>query len=420
MTTSSHWWAEPPHSPSTTTLRSMQVGQHVIAAALAVIGVARATAEGTPPVAAIVAAAALILWYGAGVVIAGRRMAHDAPTSGGLWLAVLTILWVGAVALSGEFVWFAFVLWLLAGHLLPGLVSIVFSVVVFAAVALAPALHDGTTTYANIFGPLIGGIFALGVSRGYLELRRDARERELLVASLRATQDQMAALQEELALTQRQSGALAERTRLARDIHDTIAQGLSSIALLARARLEQGDVGESERILGQVEALAADGLGDVRRIVAELTPSELENSALAAALERMLVRFQDETGVTTVLHVDDSLPVLPTSQEVALLRTAQSALANVRLHAGATHVVLSLLDADDTVRLDVVDDGRGFDRAAWGSGTSPSASSHGLAFMRDRLREKGGGLDIESSPNEGTALSGYLPIADHLPRNGNN
>lgn len=401
-----HWRADPvPSGTATATLRSMQVGQHVIAVALAAIGVARAASEGTDVLVAIGAAVVLLLWYGAGVLFSTRL------TGAPWWLVGLTV-WAGSVAISAEFVWFAFVLWLLAGQLLTRWVSIVFSVLVFAVVALAPVAHFGTTSYANIFGPLIGGIFALGVSRGYLELRRDARERELLVESLRLAQREMASLQEELALTQRHSGAVAERTRLSRDIHDTIAQGLSSIALLVRAELERGRGVDATQTLCQVETLASDSLADVRRIVAELTPSELEDRALAAALARMLGRFEEETGVLTKLQVDDTLPVLPTEQEVALLRTAQSALANVRLHADASNVVMSLIDADDSVRLDVVDDGRGFDLNAWSITRGVTHSSYGLAFMRDRLRERGGGLDIESSPGEGTALSGHLPVAE--------
>ncbi|MDO5735870.1 MAG: sensor histidine kinase [Propionibacteriaceae bacterium] len=392
---------------ATATLRSMQVGQHVIAVVLAGVGAARAFV-GNPALAPIVAAAAVLLWYGAGVVLSRR---FDGPAAARWWLVGLTALWVlAAVLVSSEFVWFAFVLWLLAGHLLSRWVSVGFSLLVFAVVVVAPVLRDGVTTYANIFGPLIGGVFALGISRGYLELRRDAAERERLVESLTLAQTEMSALQEELALTQRHSGAIAERTRMARDIHDTIAQGLSSIRLLVRAELDRDNSPAAARTLGQVEALAGDNLADVRRIVAELTPSELEDNALAAALTRMLGRLELETGITTELRVDDTLPTLPTAHEVALLRTAQSALANVRLHAGATRVVMSLLDGDDTVRLDVVDDGHGFDAGAWSNQPSAIGSSYGLRFMRSRLREQGGGLEVESSPGEGTALSAHLPI----------
>ncbi|WP_234714465.1 histidine kinase, partial [Mycobacterium tuberculosis] len=157
------------------------------------------------------------------------------------WLLGLTAIWLGAVALSPEFVWLAFSLWLLAGFLLPLRWAVPLSALILAVVVVAPLLHTGTTTYANVIGPLVGGIFALGISRGYLELVRDGRERRRLIASLVATQQEMAALQDELARTQRESGAAAERTRVSRDIHDTVAQSLSSIVLLARAAPEHED-----------------------------------------------------------------------------------------------------------------------------------------------------------------------------------
>src|SRR5699024_10774769 len=155
---------------------------------------------------------------------------------------------------------------------------------------------------------------------------------------------------------------------------------------------------------------AGDSLADVRRIVAALAPAELENDALAAALQRMLDRTHEETGLQADLHVDDSLPLLPTEVEVALLRTAQSALANVRLHAAASRVVMSLIDADDSVRLDIIDDGTGFDVTAWEQAADAASPSYGLRFMRARLRELRGGLDIESTTGEGTAISVHLPI----------
>lgn len=391
------------------TARAMEIGQYLIAAVLTLIGVIRAIGDGTPAPAAIVAGLAIVAWHTAGTIIPGRARSRRIIV---WWLVGFAVVWVAAVAVSAEFVWIAFLLWLLAGHLLPIPWGLLFSGLVLAVVIIAPILHHGTTSYANVFGPLVGGIFAFGISRGYLQLLRDGTERERLVASLTRAQQEMADLQDELALVQRESGAVAERTRISRDIHDTIAQALSSIRLLAHAGASRTDDADALRTLEQIETLAGDSLSDVRRIVAALAPIELEDNALPAALRRMLARAEDESGLHTALHVDEALPALPTEVEVALLRTAQSALANVRLHAGAGRVVMSLIDSGPTVRLDLIDDGTGFDVPAWEQAREPGsgAASYGLRFMRARLRELGGGLDIESTPGEGTAISAHLPI----------
>lgn len=400
-----------PVGPAATgpTVRAMEIGQHLIAAVLTLIGAIRAIGDGAPVAAAIVAGLAILAWHTAGTILPSRTRSRQIVV---WWLVGFSVIWVAAVAVSAEFVWVAFLLWLLAGHLLPVRWGLLFSGLVLAVVITAPILHHGVTSYANVFGPLIGGIFAYGISRGYLQLLRDAAERERLVTSLTAAQREMADLQDELALVQRESGASAERTRISRDIHDTIAQALSSIRLLAHAGADRTKDTDAARILEQVEALAGDSIADVRRIVAALAPAELEDNALAAALQRMLDRARDEAGLHAELRVDDGLPILPTEVEVALLRTAQSALANVRLHADATRVVMSLIDAGHTIRLDVIDDGSGFDVPAWEQEAEPGSgpSSYGLGFMRARLRELGGGLDIESTPGEGTAISAHLPI----------
>ncbi|MCB1273177.1 MAG: sensor histidine kinase [Leucobacter sp.] len=393
------------------TVRAMEIGQHLIAVALTAIGVIRAIGDGVAWPAAVISGVAILAWHTAGAILPAYTRS---PRLAVCWLLGFAAIWIVAVAVSAEFVWIAFLLWLLAGHLLPLRWGLLFSMLVLVGVIAAPVLHHGTTTYANVFGPLIGGIFAFGISRGYLQLLRDSAERERLLASLTHAQTEMAELQDELALAQRHSGAIAERARLSRDIHDTIAQALSSIRLLAHAGAGRTEDADAARTLAQVETLAGDSLADVRRIVAALAPSELEDDALAAALQRMLDRARDEAGLQVELHVDDALPILPTAVEVALLRTAQSALANVRLHANAHRVVMSLIDAEDAVRLDIIDDGAGFDLAAWEQ-SADVATSYGLRFMRTRLRELGGGLDVESAPGEGTAISVHLPI--HPPQN---
>ncbi|MBC9927810.1 MULTISPECIES: sensor histidine kinase [unclassified Leucobacter] len=394
------------------TIRSMQLGLHFITAVLIVVACLRALADGSPAAPVLLGALVFSGWYVGGVVLAGR--VDDRPVAA-WWLAGLALIWVGTVAASAEFIWLAFPLWLLAGYILRWRWAVICSVAVFLVVAVAPPLHFGTTSYANVIGPLLGGTFALFIARGYVELVNDLQERQRLVASLVHAQTEMAALQEELAKTQRLSGAKAERTRISRDIHDTVAQGLSSISLLTTAALERGELAAMPRTLEQIDALARDNLVDVRRIVAALAPAALDEGALSGALRRMLERLTEETGLATEFRVDENLPALPTTVEVALLRTAQSALANVRQHAEATRVVVNLADAGDSVRLDIVDDGAGFDTSAWhtrsrGSGAA-TTGGYGLHSMRARLHELGGGLDVESAPSEGTALSAHVPLA---------
>ncbi|WP_127473584.1 sensor histidine kinase [Microbacterium sulfonylureivorans] len=389
-------------------LGSIRIGQSVITVVLVVVGAIRATADGTPLPWAIAVSVIFAGWYFGGLILSERSSDRRLAS---WWLVGLTLIWFGAVAVSPEFVWLAFPLWLLAGFVLRMRWAILLSVVVFAVVVAAPILHTGETTYADVIGPLVGGVFALGISRGYLELVRDGEERRRLIASLVEAQDEMAALQDELARTQRESGASAERARLSRDIHDTVAQNVSSVGMIARAALESDSDEERTRSLEQIGALSAEGLGDIRRIVNALMPLELEGSPLADAIGRMLDRLAADTGIGTELHADDSIPSLPTLAEVALLRTAQSALANVRAHAAANRVVVNLVDAEDAVRLDIVDDGVGFDAARWDSPASRADDSgYGLIAMRARLRELGGGLEVESAPGDGTALSAFVPL----------
>jgi signal transduction histidine kinase len=211
---------------------------------------------------------------------------------------------------------------------------------------------------------------------------------------------------------QREAGVLEERGRLSREIHDTLAQGFSSIVLLARAAGEDGTAaGRRGELVDQIRSTAADNLGEARRIVAALAPPDLAEHGLAAALGRLLAALHTATGVETDLRVEGGLPPMPTAAEVTLLRVAQSALANVRAHSGAGRVVVTLSAAEGEVRMDVLDDGRGFDATGWAARPGPSeAGGYGLRAMRARLRAAGGDLEVESEPGEGTVVSASLPV----------
>lgn len=406
-------------------LRSLTVFQHVLLVALTGVGLVRALTLGGSAPALVAASLAFLVWYAVGVTRAGRgggRTTHtsEGPSGPGAvgiragvvrWLLVLTALWLVLVALSPEFVWIAFSLWLLAGHFLPWRWAVPYALLVLLVVVGAPWRDAGSLSTAQVIGPLIGAVFALVVSRGQVELVRFGRERERLVASLVEAQAEAESLHAQLASTERDSGALNERARLSRDIHDTLAQGFSSIVLLARA----GDVATDEPslrdLLRRIDSTASSNLDEARRVVGALAPRDLEGASLPASLRRLLDTFTEQTGTPAELRVDGDLDGLPTAVEVALVRTAQGALANVRRHAHASRVVVSLSEAGDSLRLDVVDDGVGFALDTLGPrGGSPESGGYGLPSTKARLRELGGGLDIESAPGEGTALTAYVPL----------
>lgn len=378
-------------------LRAARIGLHILTAVLAAVTTLRALADGVNPWLVCGVAAALLACYAASGLPAVRRSSLGAM----VWLAGLTVCWAAALLVSLEFVWLAFPLLLLGGHLLPFLPALGFTVVVLAAAVGIPLTQSGAVTPAAVIGPIVGGIFAFGIARGYDALLRESAERRRLIDSLLESQRETAALHEELLRLQRESGAAEERARLARDIHDTIAQDLTAIVLLTRDGAEQ-----TPAIRERAEA----SLQDVRRIVDALTPGDLETGALADAISRLGERVAAETTLVVDTRAE-TLPRLDTHTEVTLLRAAQSSLANVVQHARASRVVVTLADAGDTIRLDIVDDGIGFD-----PDEEIPVGHLGLRTLRERMREAGGGLDIETSPGRGTAISLWVPFTRAFPR----
>ncbi|WP_347350330.1 sensor histidine kinase [Intrasporangium sp.] len=390
-------------------VRTLRLVQHAVLLTLVAVSVGRGRLDGADPWLLGGGALALLLWYAAGLPPSRRVLGLRVPSR--WWLAGLVLIWLLLVLVTRESVWVAFSLWLLIGYFLPLREALAGALVVLAAVLLSPLRDGGGLAVADILGPVIGAVVALAISRGQQQLVRVAIERQRLVESLIRAQQEAAVLHDELAAEQRSSGILAERTRLSRDIHDTLAQGFSSILLLARAGQAHTDPERLHDLLGQIESSAVANLTEARRVVGALAPEDLESRGLPAALRRQVDALSEVSGIPTELHVDGDLTALPTATEVALLRTAQGALANVRRHADARRVVVTLTDAGEAVRLDIVDDGRGFDAAGWAArAASPVDGGYGLRAMRSRLRELGGELQVESQPGEGTALSAQLPL----------
>ena len=271
---------------------------------------------------------------------------------------------------------------------------------ILANVALAASVGVGFWfSTADIVQTLLTSVLSLGLSVALglwiTQIAERSHERQRLLDELRSTQDRLAAVS-------RDAGVASERERLAREIHDTIAQDLTGLVLLAqqaRRELESGDQVAADERLVLIEDNARTALAETRALVAASAPVSLATGGLTEALDRLASRFTRETGVTVT--VDGDAGMIDRDSEVVLLRCAQEALANVRKHAGASGASVTLSAGDDSVLLTVRDDGHGFDPGARTDG-------FGLSGMRERLALVGGSLDVSSSP-AGTLLTATLP-----------
>ncbi len=249
----------------------------------------------------------------------------------------------------------------------------------------------------------------MAVVWGYQALYRESEQRRRLIEELTVTRA-------DLADVQRAAGVLEERQRLAREIHDTLAQGLSSIQLLLRAaeRALPDRPGPATTYVGQARQAALDNLAEARRFVSALSPPALDDTTLADALDRLCATTGDRHRLDVRFRVAGRTRPLSTAQEVALLRVAQSALANTVGHAHATSAEVTLAYLDDAVTLGVTDDGAGFDPGSVPA-PGPEGGGFGLAAMRARTHALGGTLTVESAPGRGTALVARLPLAPAPP-----
>ncbi|MEU5048577.1 sensor histidine kinase [Streptomyces sp. NPDC021096] len=345
------------------------------------------TLLGGGSVAVLVVAALLGVVHGAGIVRPGRWA--------GVRLGVVTALWLVLLAMDHGFSYVAFPLFFLFLHAMPVRWAHPAIAAATAAVVAAQAGAPGGLTVAKVIGPVAGAAVAILTGYGYAALSKESRRRQRLIDDLVRTRD-------ELAAAQREAGRLAERQRLAREIHDTLAQGLSSIVLLARAAgtADPGTVPERVREIGRT---ASDNLAEARRFVQALTPPALEDAPLPEALRRVTAR----TVPGAVFRLDGEPCPLPVEMEVALLRLTQEALANVARHARADRAAVTLAYLDGQVTLDVYDDGVGFTP---GDGPADGRRTFGLHGMRERIAELGGTLTVESAPGEGTAIAAAVPL----------
>lgn len=270
--------------------------------------------------------------------------------------------------------------------------------------------------------------------------------------------EQLQARNAQIARLSHLEGTARERERIAREMHDTIAQGLASILALARAAAAEvaqaGGAGanrQASRHLAMIVELAQEGLDDTRRMIADASPRALDGRGLAEAVGRAADRLERE-GIAVARSLDSTLPPLPQPARVAILRIAQEAIANVARHSRAANVAVSLRSVAGVAVLEVRDDGVGFDPATAGAvdaeggsssnqatlrsrpesadegraglarvrrvwqrgrlGRAPEGddSGFGIPDMRGRAADLGGSVSIDSSPGRGTRVLARIPV----------
>ena len=322
-----------------------------------------------------------------------------------IWAFGLTALWVADTTVSPVAVYWVFVLFFVYLRAMRGWLGYAW---VAAALAISIAIQIPVgLTLGGVMGPALSAVVVLAIDWAFFTINKVSQERQQLIDELLATRDR-------LAETERSAGVAQERERLAHEIHDTVAQNLSSIQMLLHAaerdvRALGGDVEQPLRKMETARRAASNNLAETRAMIAALAPAPLTEASLREALERVAGDFAAAGELDVDVDVDGEAAPLPMRVEAGLLRIAQGAVSNVVNHAEATRARITLTYGADEVRLDVVDNGRGFDVAA--QGLKPSGLGHlGLDAMRSRAEELGGTLEIESAPGGPTALSVAVPV----------
>ncbi|WP_443080309.1 sensor histidine kinase [Streptomyces sp. SP18BB07] len=338
--------------------------------------------------------ALLAVGYVAGLALWDRLGRWGRP----LWLGALLTLWCRVswempAPAATAYTWLVLPLAILALRMFTSRTAIAVVGVITVPLVLLIARTSGTVHPEQLLPPVAALWTTVALYR--------AQQR--LLGELRRTRA-------ELARNQREAGRLAERARIARDLHDTLAQELAGSRMLLQAADRDWDRRPDlarTQVRTVVDTLGAN-LAETRTIISDLTPPALEHDDLTTALRTLCAR--DTAAPSRVVFRTEGEPGdLPRDRAAALLRVAQGLLANACEHARARHVWVTLDHRDDmTVTVEVRDDGVGFDAAV--AAPKPGCRGLGLTAGRERLGALGGSLTVRSAPGRGTLARATLPV----------
>jgi signal transduction histidine kinase len=355
--------------------------------------------------------AVFAIWHAVGTRLAHRNLAdfNYQPIYRFLVILVDIILWFVLVLISPAYYFALFGLFGQVFRHLP-IRYAALAIVLLTAAIIGEQLGDSAEGFSLtnptvwVFGFIgLAGI-VLGVWVSAI-IGQSTQRRELI--------EQLEATQAELVAAERREGILEERQRLAREIHDTLAQGFTSIVMHLEAAEQAlpNDPGGAHKHIDRARLTARASLDEARRVVQDLRPDLLEQDSLPGAIERAAARWRVESGLEVTTSITgDPVPLHP-NIEVTLLRAAQEALNNVRKHAQATEAQLTLSYMPDTIILDVQDNGVGLA----GAEPSPFSGGYGLQAMRERAALCDGFVTLESDPGEGTTVVVSIPLGGSTP-----
>ncbi|MFK0021662.1 sensor histidine kinase [Streptomyces sp. NPDC090798] len=389
--------------------------------ALASTGVIDRSTEWYAAWALVVAAVALQLWWhGTRARRAGRgRIPSRAGTA---YYAVRWALGFALTWIDPFFAFYAAAGYMDADELIPGRWQ---RLGLFASAATVAGAQAGGLPFGNgvqwiLFAALLVANSGLQMVVAHLTQQEAQRSRERTEtitelertnAALQQALDENAALHAQLLVQAREAGVADERRRLAAEIHDTIAQGLTGIIAQLQVVANTPDPGAARVHLGRASELARQSLGEARRSVHNLAPVALEHDGLPEALKKTVADWARRTGIRADFTLTGTAEHLHEEISATLLRIAQEALSNASRHARAARLGVTLSFMGDEVTLDVRDDGRGFDPAAVPARTG--SGGFGLDGMRARAERIAGSLTLESEPGHGTAVSARVPLVRH-------
>ena len=320
-------------------------------------------------------------------VIGGGTGTNDRLRRSGV--LITTALWVGLAVLAPSFGWCAFALFFAVHRVLQGTRALMVSTIIVLAVSTGLLLMSRGDDLGLVLGPLLGGIV---LSAAYSALDR-------ALAAQRSLNDELLAARDQLAASEREAGALAERNRVAGELHDTVVQRTASVLLLLESSRDASpDVNEAREGL-------RDALTQTRRVLHGLASPADDRQPLAENLARLVDEARSAGAAAAQFTVVGPSRQVADATAHALQRIVQEALVNVRKHAAAQHTRVTLTFFPGAIGVDIADDGTGIMDA------TSSADGVGLRAMRWRAESLGGSFTLGSLGGSGTVVTALIPDA---------